>query len=452
MLDKRKFYKDFVILCLPLILQQFVNIALNFIDNLMVGQLGSTSISAVGFANKMFFVFMLCIFGASGGISLFMSQFYGKKDFNMLQKLFALIMIVCVAISIIFYVISYYYAENIMCLFSQDPLVVQIGTSYLEIIAFSFPITGLSMAITFALRSIGHTKQALYITIIATSINTILNYGLIYGNLGFMRLEADGAAIATLIARITEGLLFILLIYVHKYGLITNFSNYFGLNKDFLKKVLKISTPVFFTEMVWVLGTTTLTIAYGKLGTEAAAGIHISDLLLNFGSIVFMGVATATSIMLGHTIGRGSIEKAKKISGEILKVSLVLAVIMVVSSIALIKPIVSLYELSESTRQLTYLTMLVVSISLFFKLMNWTLMIGILRAGGDTKISFIIDTVPLVILAVPVAFLGSMYFHLPIYYVVALANLEEVFKMIVAFWRYKSNKWIHNLTQHEQNI
>ena len=369
MLDKRKFYKDFVILCLPLILQQFVNIALNFIDNLMVGQLGSTSISAVGFANKMFFVFMLCIFGASGGISLFMSQFYGKKDFNMLQKLFALIMIVCVAISIIFYVISYYYAENIMCLFSQDPLVVQIGTSYLEIIAFSFPITGLSMAITFALRSIGHTKQALYITIIATSINTILNYGLIYGNLGFMRLEADGAAIATLIARITEGLLFILLIYVHKYGLITNFSNYFGLNKDFLKKVLKISTPVFFTEMVC------------------------------------------------------SIEKAKKISGEILKVSLVLAVIMVVSSIALIKPIVSLYELSESTRQLTYLTMLVVSISLFFKLMNWTLMIGILRAGGDTKISFIIDTVPLVILAVPVAFLGSMYFHLPIYYVVALANL-----------------------------
>ena len=91
MLNKRQFYKDFIILCLPLILQQFVNIALNFIDNLMVGQLGSTSISAVGFANKMFFVFMLCIFGACGGITLFMSQFYGKKDFNMLQKLFALI-------------------------------------------------------------------------------------------------------------------------------------------------------------------------------------------------------------------------------------------------------------------------------------------------------------------------------------------------------------------------
>ena len=339
-----------------------------------------------------------------------------------------------------------------MFLFSQDPLVVKIGSSYLEIIALSFPITGLSMAITFALRSIGHTKQSLYITIIATSINTILNYGLIYGHLGFMRLEADGAAIATLIARITEGLLFILLIFVNKYGLITNFSNYFGLHKDFLKKVIRISIPVFFTEMVWVLGTTTLTIAYGKLGTESAAGIHISDLLLNFGSIVFMGVATATSIMVGHTIGSGSIEKAKKISWEILKISVVLAIIMVVSSILLIKPIVSFYELSESTRQLTYLTMLVISISLFFKLMNWTLMIGILRAGGDTKISFIIDTVPLIIFAVPIAFLGAMYFELPIYYVVALANLEEVFKLIVAFWRYKSNKWIHNLTIQHNNL
>ena len=82
------------------------------------------------------------------------------------------------------------------------------------------------------------------------------------------------------------------------------------------------------------------------------------------------------------------------------------------------------------------------------KMKRWMflILIGILRAGGDTKAAFILDTVFLIFYAVPVAFLGTMVLKLPVYQVVALANIEEVIKFIFAFWRYKSRKWMHDLT------
>ncbi|MFL1780652.1 MATE family efflux transporter [Candidatus Hepatincolaceae symbiont of Richtersius coronifer] len=440
------FYKSFAYLALPMIGQQFINTLLNFADSIMVGQLGEVSIAAVGFANKLFFIFILTAFGACGGIGVFMAQYYGKKDYYTLQKLFAIMVMSSLIVGAAFLIIAYFFATNFIALFSIDTKVIGQGSSYLKIISFSYPLTAFSLAITMSLRSMGLTKQALYITIIATGINIVLNYLLIYGHGGFPKMGVNGAAWATLFARGVETLCFIYLFFRYGYGLRTKIKNYFGLKKDIIISIIKVSTPIVFTEFLWVLGTTLLGLAYAKLGTTAAVSVQISDILVSLSSIIFMGLANAASIFIGQTLGKNDIPLAIAMSKKIIKMAFWGALFCALLSFTVIDLILSLYKLSAEAREMTRRVLIVMAIAIFFKLMNWCFIIGILRAGGDTKIAFLLDVVLLGFFAIPIAFLGSMVFKLDIHYIVALANIEEVLKLILVIWRYRTKKWIHNLT------
>lgn len=440
------FYKKYFAIVLPLIAQQFVYISLNFIDNIMVGQLGEANIAGVGFANKLYFIFILVIFGAFGGSTIFMSQYYGKRDMNGLRKIFAIVVGLALFVGIGFMILSTIFASNFMWMFSNDQEVVGIGTKYLVIVAMSFPFTAISFAITSALRSMGKTKQALYIVIVATSVNTVLNYCLIYGNLGFPRLEAEGAAIATAIARFIEFLACLYLFANRKYHLRTTFKRYFWLSKKTVKSLIKISIPVFFTESIWVIATTLLYVAYGQLGTLAGASVNIAELIINMGSIIFFGVALGANILIAQTIGAGKLEEAFDMAKKIFKMAVALSLAVSVLAILIRGLILKAYTLTPEAIAMTDKVLIAFSIAMFFKFINWTVIVGILRSGGDTTAAFFIDVIPIVFLAIPIAFYCAVVLKMEIHWVVIIANAEEVIKMIVALWRFKSKKWIKNLT------
>ena len=210
--------------------------------------------------------------------------------------------------------------------------------------------------------------------------------------------------------------------------------------------MVRISTPVLLTEIIWVCGTAALTIAYAKAGTEQVASVQIGELLLNFSTIVFMGIANASSVIIGQAIGAGNLPRAMEMSRKIMRIAFVFSIICACFLEIIAKPGLVFYTLKPEVLQMTVRVIRVLGVAVFFKMLNWTILIGILRAGGDTKVAFILDTVFLLFYAVPVAFLGTVVLKLPVYQVVALANIEEIIKFVFAFWRYKSRKWIHDLT------
>ena len=159
-----------------------------------------------------------------------------------------------------------------------------------------------------------------------------------------------------------------------------------------------------------------------------------------------MGIANASSVIIGQAIGAGNHEKAMGMARKIMKIAFVFSIICACFLEIIAKPGLVFYTLKPEVLEMTVRVIRVLGVAVFFKMLNWTILIGILRAGGDTKAAFILDTVFLIFYAVPVAFLGTMVLKLPVYQVVALANIEEVIKFIFAFWRYKSRKWMHDLT------
>ena len=444
--NNNSFYKKYFAIVLPLIAQQFVYISLNFIDNIMVGQLGETSIAGVGFANKLYFIYILVLFGAFGGSTIFMSQYYGKRDMNGLRKIFAIVVGLALFVGILFMILSTIFARDFMSMFSNDAAVVNIGTNYLLIIALSFPFNAISFAITSGLRSMGKTKQALIIVVIATSVNTVLNYCLIYGNFGFPRWEAEGASIATVIARLVEFSACLYLFANRKYHLRTTFKRYFGLSKDTVKSLIKISIPVFFTESIWVVATTLLYVAYGQLGTLAGASVNIAELVINMGSIIFFGVAMGANILIAQTIGAGKLDEAFDMGKKVIKMALIISFGVSIFAMLIKGFILKAYSLTPEAIEMTNNVLIAFSIAMFFKFINWTVIVGILRAGGDTTAAFFIDVIPIAFLAIPLAFYCAVVLKLEIHWVVLIANFEEVIKMFVALYRFKSKKWIKNLT------
>ncbi|XWO14071.1 putative FMN/FAD exporter YeeO [Candidatus Hepatincola sp. Pdp] len=442
MYSKKEFYKAYAFMLFPLLLQQFINTSLNLIDNLMVGQLGVQAISAVGFANKLYFLFVVTIFGALGGCSIFIAQYFGNRNYRAIRKVFAIIISIGFMVSLVYSAIAFFGAEKFLQLFSKEPAIIQQGSSYLHIIAISFIFNALSLAFTYSLRAMGFNKIVLGIAILVTGCNTILNYFLIYGNGFFPKLEVKGAALATTIARFIEICCFVYLFCQTKYHLRNHFSSYFWLSKKVIKSIINVSIPIVFNEFLWSLGTTILFIAYAQLGTSAGVAANISDVLISISLIIFMGASTTANILIAQTIGSGNSQKASWLSDQIMQISLLLSLLTTIICFFSIKPLLGFYALDATTYQITKKVLIIISIAIFFKMINWTIIIGILRAGGDTKWAFLIDVTPLFVYAIPVAFFASMYLKLDIYMVVLLANIEEIIKIIIAFARYRSKKWI----------
>ncbi len=266
-IDLSEFYKSFLTIGVPLMVQQLISSSLNFIDNLMIGRLGTDYIAAVGFANSVYRILDLFLFGLCSGMGVFVAQYYGKRNFDMIRRILGKMVISGFVLAVIFSIITFFNAERIIGIFTKDPEVLKIGVSYITKALFSYSFYALSFSTGFCLRAMGLTKFPMTSASVGVAINTFFNYCLIYGNFGFPCLKEQGAAIATVIARICELTTIWLIVYKKDFNLKGKIESYLNLPKDLIKEIIRISSPVFLTEMLWIIGTVSLSVAYSKLGT-----------------------------------------------------------------------------------------------------------------------------------------------------------------------------------------
>lgn len=443
--DLSEFYRSFLTIGIPLMIQQLISSSLNFIDNLMIGRLGTEFIAAVGFANSVYRILDLFLFGLCSGMGVFIAQYFGKKNFEMIRRILGKLVLAGITLSLIFSIITFIGAEKIIGIFTKEPQVLAIGVSYIRRALFSYTFYAISFSVGFCLRAMGLTRIPMISASIGVTANTFFNYCLIYGNFGFPRLEERGAAIATVMARMLELSTILFIVYKKDFNLKGNLQSYLNLPKALMKEIIKISTPVFLTEMLWILGVVSLSVAYSRLGTTQAACVQIADIITAISSVLFMGISNSASVIIGHTIGKGDKNKVIAYSRKILQIAFGMATVSLMLVQGLTNTIVSLYHLPPETHIMAVRTMRTVGMFVFLKMINWTLLIGLFRAGGDTKVAFCLDIFPLWFYAVPVAFIGA-YYKVPVYILVGVADFSEVIKLISSLFRYKTLKWIKDVT------
>ena len=437
----KTFFKNLFLIIIPIIFQELLNSSVNLVDNFMIGQLGEVAITSVGLANQIFFVFNLILFGVNSGAAVFVGQYFGKGDFTGIHKVIGLGVILSLLNALIFVSAIYFAPEFLMSLYSKDSAVIQEGINYLQIIAPAYFVIAFIMAINSALKAIRKTHFPMITTFIALLTNIALNYLFIF-KLGY---GVKGAAMATLCARCVELTSQLLIVFSKKLPILTNIKNYFKFNKAFVKSYFDVCTPVILNEVFWSIGISVCNMAYKFSGTDAQSAVQITGTVQNLFTVMGVAIGGGCGILLSNVLGYGDIEKAKEYSKKCMVLTVIISSIMGVVLIILSPYIIDIFKVKDLVKDYTHKLLMIVAFGIVFKTYNYTTIVGILRSGGDTKYTAILDFSSVWFIGIPMAFLGAYFLDLPIYITYAMVYSEEIVKGFFSSSRVKKNKWAKSL-------
>ncbi len=441
----KKFLNTMIKLAAPIMLQNLIFASLNMVDGVMIGQLGESAIAAVGVANQIFFLVSLLFFGIGSGSAIFAAQYWGRKDTERIQSVLGLSLLMSISGAVIFSLVAILFPVQVISIYSKDPAVISQGSVYLQIVAFSYVITAITNSFAFVLRSTENVKLPLVTSLVALSLNTFMNYGLILGNFGLPSLGVKGAAIATIISRLIEVILLLLIIYRKKLPVAAKLRSLLNFKILPIKKFFNTTLPVIATEIVWSFGITTYNVVYARIGTESIAAVNIAGTLDRIIFVVFMGLGHACAIMIGNQIGAEQNELAISYAKKYLILGAIGAAIFGIIMYIFATPMLSFYKVSDFTINYTTKLIGLMALSLPVRSLNLILLIGILRSGGDTRVAFFIDAGSVWVIGVPMALIGAFVLGLPIHLVYLMVLADEVVKLAMGLYRFFSQRWINYL-------
>lgn len=441
----KKFYKDMFVLTIPVICQQIISVLLNFADNIMVGQVGSEALAGVSVANKYYMIFMSLLFGLTGATGIFISQYYGAKEREKCQSIFLFTLIVNMIIAIICSSVVFIAPNITLEIFvKQSPVTITEGLNYIKFSRFCFFPQAITMACMVSLRSIGKNKIPMIFGAISIFLNIFLNWVFIYGNLGMPRLDTAGASLATLISRTIEMLLYIFIFFRGKNYFNWDFKPIKNISKNLLKDILRTARPLTANELLWSLGMTTIFWTYTIIDENMIPAFTIVDMTNNLMYVFSTALASASSIFIGKCLGAGKLKEAKTNGNRLLGFSFIVGIFIVIL-FNLIAPYVPNLVNINSNLKSAATTFLRIQSSFYIFNILYVCIFFILRAGGDTKSTFIIDSMFMWICVIPIAVVVSLYFNINIFIFFTIIQSINILKLMLAIHLYKKELWIKNL-------
>ncbi len=446
-MDIKKFYKTVLILVIPIALQNLINVGITATDVVMLGAVSEKALAGASLGGQVQFIMTLILFGLSSGGSVLIAQYWGKHDIVTIEKVLGIAVKVAFVVSVIFAIAAYVIPEPIMRLLTSDEDVIKEGVRYLRVVCFSYVFNALTMVYLNTLRSVEKVVISTFVYFISLLINIIFNYTFIFGKFGAPQLGVSGAAIATLIARIVEFLIvvgydrFANKIFKFKFKLLFNKDRM--LSRDFRT----FSVPVIANELIWGSGVAVVAAILGHMGSAASASNSVAQVMRQLATVVSLGIASATAIMIGKAIGEGK-EDLAKIYGHRFAILSIVAGIAGGIVILIARPFVlSGMALSEEAKYYLSIMMFVMSYFVIAQAYNTDLIVGIFRAGGDTKYGLFVDVTFLWGVSILFGIIAAFVFDctVPIVYVILLS--DEIFKIPFTTMRYKSYKWLKNVTR-----
>lgn len=447
--QEKEYFSQVLKYSIPVAIQATLYTSLGIIDQFMVGQLGEKAIAAVGLAAKPFGILMFFIFGITGGLSVYASQYAGKGEKEKIASIQGIAGLFAVITTLIFTLAGIFFPNEILSLFISDKEVIKLGADFQRIFAIGyipFVITAIYSAV---LRSTGHVKMPMFVSIGAVILNTVLNYLLIFGKAGMPQMGVCGSATATAITRFIE--LFVILYFVYRYKVTGNFTikemSAFKISDEKFKKYWDVTLPLIATNLSFALADSVYSAIYGKMGTDQITAITIlfplQGLIIGF----FSGISSAAGIMLGNKLGAGEKETAYKYSKRFIGMSFILTSVTGIILYLMSNIYIGAFNISDEIKVLSSKVMVVIVIFLSVKVVNMVIVQGILSSGGETKYLFYISLIGMWLIGVPGGIAAAFIFKMPIYIVVAVISAEEIVRSGFGIYKIKSKKWMNNLVE-----
>jgi len=445
--SEKNFYGTLLKIALPVALQSLISLGVVMLDNIMVGSLGETALSAVSLANQVTVFFTFIIKGISGGASILISQYWGKKDMERIKTVFGIIFQISATIGLATTIFVFFRPETTMRIFTNNYDIIHEAISYIKIISFTYMLFTVSETFIAMLRCVEVVKLTLWNSILSFFMNLILNYILIFGKLGFPALGVVGAAIATLIARFVEFMIVYMYTFRIQKVVSLRLRDLFRTDKLMLKDFCRYGLPIIVGDVQWGLVGVFKATIIGRLGVSMVAANSITEVVLSLGSIFTTGLANAACIVIGKTIGERDYVKTRRYSNKI-QILFVIVGVLMSSLVFLTRSIfVSFYNIEAATKALTVQLIAIGAITLIGTSYHAACFVGINRGGGDSRFVFMVDLIFGWLVVLPLSYLAAFVWKLPLPMVFLFIRIDQLIKWLIAFLRLRGDKWIHNVTR-----
>lgn len=446
-IDWRNFYRQVLILVIPMALQNLINVGVSSADVVMLGKVGETVLSGSSLAGQIQFIMTLFFFGLTSGATVLTAQYWGKGDTRTIEKVLGMGLTAGLIIAAIFTVAAMLIPAKLMQIFTNDPEVIAEGVKYLRIVGWAYMPMAVTQVYLNIVRSIERVVIATVVYSMSLLINVFLNWTLIFGNLGAPALGIEGAAIATLIARLSEVLLVMLYaIYKNKVVRI-RLRDMLWFDPTLIKDFVEFSLPVIANELMWGLGTAAYAAIIGRLGSSAVAANSVAQVARQLAMVVVFGISNATAIYLGKTIGEKKVELAKAYARRFIWLSLifgVLGALIILASTPLVTANLVLSAQAKYYLQIMFRVMAVYGIA---QALNTTIIVGIFRSGGDTRVGLLMDVCSMWCGSIVMGLLAAFVFKAPVVVVYLFLMSDELIKVPFSLKRFRSYKWLNNVTR-----
>lgn len=444
---KDDFYKRVLILVLPMALQNLINVGVSATDVIMLGRVGEKVLSGCSLGGQIFWILSLFLFGSTSGASVLIAQYWGKKDIAAIEKIMGIVVLLTVTMGVLFMCAALFMPGRLMSLYTNDEEIIEQAVLYIRIVAFTYPLSAFTMAYLNMLKSIERVTISTIIYGTSLIINIIVNAVLIFGLLGFPKMGIQGAAIGTLVARLTE--LLILLFYIRRFQPEVKVKRkyLFHIDTTLWKDFLYYASPVILNEVLWGAGYSANTAIVGHLGSSVVAANSVAQVTRQLSMVVGFGIASATAIMIGKAIGEGRKDIAE-IYGKRFTVLGLICGLGGAAIIILFRPVI-IWGMGFEGEGARYLSLFLYMMSAYAigQSLNSTWVVGIFRSGGDTRFGMILDMTTMWCGSILFSALAAFVFRFPVPVVYAILLSDEFIKVPFCLWRYRKKVWLKDVTR-----
>ncbi len=442
----RDFYRRYLLLTLTIAAQNVITQAVNLADSVMLGAYSELALSGVALVNQIQFLLQMLVMGAGEGIVVLAARAWGRREIEPIRRISAVGMAIGMGMTTLLWAIVFFAPEQTLRLLTPETDVIAEGVRYLRIVCFTYFFFALTQILLASMRSVETAKIGLAVSVGALVVNVFFNYVLIFGKLGFPALGVEGAAIATLIARVVETVIVAVYVFGLDRKVRLQLRDFFVFDRSVLRDFMRVSMPVIISGATWGIAQTTQTAILGHMGQSAIAANSVATTVFQVFSVICYGSASATAVLVGKLIGEG---KAGEIKPYVRSLQAMFGVIGVCSGAMLFlgKDLVLTFysTLTPETYAMAKEFLTVLSVTLVGTSYQVACTTGIIRGGGDTTFVLINDMIFMWVITIPLAALAAFVFDLSPLIVFICLKCDQVLKGIPAGWRVQSYKWIKKI-------
>ena len=443
--DWRDFLRRVAVIAIPVALQNLLTTTGSMVDTMMIASLGQTELGAIGLCAQFSSLMFSCYWGFIGGGMLFISQYWGAKDHDGINRSYGLTLTCMMTVALVFCCLATVFPGAVMRLYTDKTALQEVGIKYLRIVGFNYPLMVLSMAMATLLRCTERVRIPLYGSIVSVIVNVCLNYILIFGRLGLPAMGVQGAALATVIAQIVSICVIVLLAKMNGHPYLMDIRRHFQWKSKLIKDYFRKCFPIIMNELLIGVGNMVINIVLGRQPEEAIAAIAVFRTLEGLIIGFFAGFSNAASILVGKEVGAGKPDLAYTRAWRLVYLCQGFIGLVGLCLIALHTPILRIMGMEGESFRIAFGLVCIYIAAAFIRMGNWT-QNDTFRAAGDAAYGTILEIVFMWVMVLPFVYLTGMVWHSPTLLVFACCYIDEIIRYVLMQVHLFSGKWIKPVT------